>query len=382
MMNSYPTRQLADILNRSQEPVEISPEEMYKQVTVRLFHKGVVLRGLQQGGAITSRQWRVRARQVLLSRIDARNGAIGLVPSELDGAIVTNDFWAFDVNLERAEPKYLDLYFRTRHFVEDCQRASEGTTNRVRVQPVRFLQIEVPLPPISEQRRIISRIEELSAKIDEVFSLKDGIQEDARRLLLVAFHKLVAGAKHRVMSDVAPLIRRKVEIQTDDGYPELGIRSFGKGTFHKPALTGLEVGSKTLFSIESGDLIFNNVFAWEGAVAVAKPHDKNRFGSHRFITCVPKSGIVTPEFLCFYFLTEEGIEKLGLASPGGAGRNRTLGIEALGKIEVPVPDYNKQLWFDALQAKVDALNKNQEESERELNALMPSILSRAFATEL
>lgn len=73
---------------------------------------------------------------------------------------------------------------------------------------------------------------------------------------------------------------------------------------------------------------------------------------------------------------------MGLASPGDAGRNRTLGLESLSKISVPVPELKKQLWFDDLQAKVFALKKFQYESEQRLNALMPSILSRAFSGEL
>ena len=382
-MKTFPTLQLAEVLTRSRIPVQISPEKTYKQVTVRLFHKGVVLRCNKLGAEIsTSGQWRICSGQILLSRIDARNGAIGLVPQELNGAIVTNDFWAFDVEPKVADPRFLDLYFGTSEFVEGCKRASEGTTNRVRLQPHRFLEVKVPLPDLEEQRRMVTRVDKLSAKIEEVFSLKGLIEADASRILVTAFCNLISGAKYRVMADVAPLVRRKVEIQEDESYPELGIRSFGKGTFHKPALSGLEVGSKKLFSIEPGDLIFNNVFAWEGAVAVARHSDKNRFGSHRFITCVPQNGIVTPEFLCFYFLTREGLEKLGIASPGGAGRNRTLGIEALGKIDIPVPEYEKQLWFDALQAKVDKVMKLQKESEAELNALMPSILSKAFAGEL
>jgi type I restriction enzyme S subunit len=137
-----------------------------------------------------------------------------------------------------------------------------------------------------------------------------------------------------------------------------------------------------LYQIAPGDLVFMNVFAWEGAVAVAQPHDANRFGSHRFITCRPKEGVATAEFLWFYFTTSEGLEQLGEASPGGAGRNRTLGLKALGEIPVPVPPYAEQLRFDALQAKLDAVRAEQSAAAAELDALLPSVLNRAFAGEL
>jgi type I restriction enzyme, S subunit len=129
-------------------------------------------------------------------------------------------------------------------------------------------------------------------------------------------------------------------------------------------------------------LVFSNVFAWEGAIAVVQPEDAGRFGSHRFITCVPHSPIATSPYLRFYFHTTEGSGKIQEASPGGAGRNRTLGIEALAKITVPVPPIEKQHEFDALQAKADALKALQVESAAELDALLPAVLAKAFAGEL
>jgi type I restriction enzyme S subunit len=184
------------------------------------------------------------------------------------------------------------------------------------------------------------------------------------------------------MRDVAPQIRRPVQIDHLVSYPELGVRSFGKGTFHKSALTGFEIGSKRVFRIEPGDLIFSNVFAWEGAIAVAKPEDAGRVGSHRFITCVPKPAVATSRFLNFYFLTSEGLELIRAASPGGAGRNRTLGLTALDAIQVPIPSIEQQTWFDELQVEVDALKRLQAETSTELDALLPSILNRAFKSEL
>ena len=184
------------------------------------------------------------------------------------------------------------------------------------------------------------------------------------------------------MTKVAPIVRRNVDVDMDSQYPELGVRSFGKGTFHKPILNGIDVGTKKLYSMEPGDLVFSNVFSWEGAIAVVQPEDKSRVGSHRFITCVPKPGITTAEFLRFYLLTDEGIEKIREASPGGAGRNRTLGLKKLEKIEVPIPDYNKQLWFDSLQTKVATIKQAQSDNQAELDGLLPALLDKAFKGEL
>ncbi len=226
------------------------------------------------------------------------------------------------------------------------------------------------------------------AKLDKVATLICERQRnievaarESRALLLKAFARVIAGAPYYPMAEVAPLVRRPVDVQPDRSYPELGVRSFGRGAFHKPALEGVEFGSKKLFRIRNGDLLFNVVFAWEGAVAVAREADNGRVGSHRFLTCVPDPGVATNEFLRFYFLTPEGLQKLGEASPGGAGRNRTLGLKKLAVIEVPVPPLDRQRWFDRLQRQVHEVEAIHKRTSQDADALVSSLLHREFGIE-
>jgi type I restriction enzyme S subunit len=82
--------------------------------------------------------------------------------------------------------------------------------------------------------------------------------------------------------------------------------------------------------------------------------------------------------LCYYFLTAAGLEKLGEASPGGAGRNRTLGLTALSKISVPVPNRKKQVRFEELYRTARRFNRIHSEQSGELDSLLPSMLSKVF----
>ena len=127
-----------------------------------------------------------------------------------------------------------------------------------------------------------------------------------------------------------------------------------------------------------GDLIFSNVFAWEGAIAIARSEDAGRVGSHRFITCTVDRRRIAAEILRFFFLTKEGLGLIGQASPGGAGRNRTLGLEALGAIRVPVPSLDAQNWFNDLHTKVAALRTHQTVIAADADALLPAMLARIF----
>ncbi len=240
--------------------------------------------------------------------------------------------------------------------------------------------IEISLPPLAEQQAIVARLDALADKTRQLTAHLDAIEADADQLLAQQFQAAIADAPYRPMSEVAPLIRRQAAIAPEVSYPELGIRSFGKGTFHKPALPGMELGTKRLFRIEAGDLLFSNVFAWEGAIAIAGPADAGRFGSHRFMTCVVDEEAVLSSFLLYYLLAPEGLEKVREASPGGAGRNRTLGIEKLANIKVPVPPLVAQQAFVDLQATVSSLKARHAAIHDDNAALLPATLDRLFTS--
>ncbi len=145
------------------------------------------------------------------------------------------------------------------------------------------------------------------------------------------------------IGDVMRLERRAVEVEVDRDYEEIGVRSFGKGIFHKSPLSGAVLGTKRVFWIKPGDLVLNNVFAWEGAIAVTSDEQKGLIGSHRFMTYGVDRNQADPYYLLYYFLSDPGLELIRRASPGSAGRNRTLGIEAFEALEIPLPPIKVQL---------------------------------------
>jgi type I restriction enzyme S subunit len=373
---------LGEVLIQVQRPETPIVGQSYRQIGVKLWGVGAYERetidGAQTKYATLSR---VEADDVIVNKIWARNGSVAVVPAHLEGAYVSNEFPLFRPTSGKVCPRWIHWLTKTKPFWERCEEKSRGTSGQNRIRPEKFLQVVIPLPPFSEQQRIVERIEVLAAKIDEARGLRREVENDLNRMLASAFARVIEDAPMRAMADVAPLVRRPVTPDREEWH-ELGVRSFGKGTFHKPPINITEVGSKKLFFIEEGDLLFNIVFAWEGAVAVAKSQDAGRVGSHRFLTCVPQQGVATSNFLRFYFLTNEGLTKLMQASPGGAGRNRTLGLKALEALTVPVPSFNQQLWFDKLQAKSDAIKTTRAETSRELDALLPSVLDRAFTGRL
>lgn len=151
--NRFPLVPLSKILTRVKEAVDIEDETLYKRITVRLYGQGVLQRDEVLGKEIgTKRQFVAHAGQLIISRIDARNGALGIVPEELEGSIVTNDFWLFEVH--NALPEYLMLVLSSELFQQYWQTQSSGTTNRQRVSEDSFLESKIALPPIQEQSHL------------------------------------------------------------------------------------------------------------------------------------------------------------------------------------------------------------------------------------
>lgn len=177
--NTYPPIEIGEILIPKREKVAIDPVKEYKQVKVRLDYKGVVLRKRIKGEEVHSIQYLARKGNFIISKIDARNAAMGIIPPDLDGAIVTNDFPLFGFQ-KMVIDKYFNYFSHTGLFENACKRASEGSTNRRRLKLDKFKKIEMPLPTIEEQQRIVSILERITnivriqnktvGQLDELFS--------------------------------------------------------------------------------------------------------------------------------------------------------------------------------------------------------------------
>lgn len=163
---SWKKVKIGDFLTRIKEPVRINDQDNYALVTIRMYHKGVIKRADVKGDFIkSSTLYSIKGNQFILSGIDARNGAFGIVPQELHGAVITNDFWTHEINSKVISLDYFYWFTTTPQFYDACIRASEGTTNRQRLQADKFYSFDVWLPSIPEQKEWVKKITELHNRI-------------------------------------------------------------------------------------------------------------------------------------------------------------------------------------------------------------------------
>ena len=96
------------------------------------------------------------AGDLVFSKIDVRNGAVGLVPASIPKAVVTTEYPVLIPKSERLRPAFLDYLLRAEHFKADLMRQASGTSGRKRVTAEGFLSLKVPVPDLPEQDRLLT----------------------------------------------------------------------------------------------------------------------------------------------------------------------------------------------------------------------------------
>jgi type I restriction enzyme, S subunit len=388
---------LGQLLTRTTESVLLEPDVKYREVTIKLWGKGVQLRKEVLGTEIAAdRRTVVRPGQFILSKIDARNGAFGLVPESLDGAVVTNDFPAFNVNKDRLEPAFLRWLSRTSSFVDWCRAASEGTTNRVRLNESRFLATPILIPLLEEQRRIVARVEAMAARLEEARGLRHWNQKEqrffdagiARRIFENSFWPFksvgelcevksgvqksvdrIPGANARRYITVAHVQRNRISTN-DPRYFEVSPEEFDR------------------WKLFPGDVLVvegNGSVEHVGRAALFRGEIENCIHQNHVIRVRPNAKYLLPEFLNAYFNSPVGREQMLERSRTTSGLY-TLSTGRIREIRIPLPSLlEQQNLITRLmehQRVLEKLEQLQESSRLELTALLPSILAKAFAGEL
>ncbi len=180
----------------------------------------------------------------------------------------------------------------------------------------------------------------------------------------------------RSLSEILVKVSKPVDVDLETEYKQIGIRSHGKGIFYKEEVKGEELGNKSVFWIEPDCFILNIVFAWEQAVAKTTDNEVGMIASHRFPMYKAKDTDL--DYLLYFFLTDKGTEILINASPGGAGRNKTLGQDAFLKSKIVWPLFPEQQKIVSILFTQDKLISLQEQKVEALKKLKKGYLEKMF----
>jgi type I restriction enzyme, S subunit len=394
----WPKVRLGEVVRRVERPEAPKPGAIYRQLGVKLWGEGAYERERMDGGATKyATLSRVCADDVVVNKIWARNGSVAVVQPQLNGCFVSGEFPTFAACIDKVLPRWMHWLTKTPDFWRQCDEKSQGTSGKNRIKPEQFLNVEIPLPPLPEQRRIVARIEALAAQIAATGSLRQQAGEEAESLCSAARSAACLGTSSRVIplgeiigQDVLRNGKSVKSAETGDGIRCLTLSAMRNGRIDMTCtksvpLTSSEArpylakqddvfivrgnGSKDLCGLagrvekEEPRVVFPDLF-----IKVPLPAD--RFLPEFFVAVW--NSPATRAIIEDKAKTTSGIWKINqghiLATP------------------IPVPPLPEQrrivAHLDRVEAQVDALKHLQSETAAELAALLPAVLDRAFKQEL
>ena len=372
---------IGDFLTRSYEWVEPEPEQIYKRITARLWGKGLTLRAKVPGSTIAAaRQLCARSGQFLVSRIDARHGAFGIVPDELGGALVSNDFPCFDIDARLVIPRYFEWYSRTSAFVDLCRRASEGSTNRVRLKEDELLKMQIPLPSLDEQWRIVARLDRVALLVEKAQRSLEQLDGEAV-LLTQSLHAHLSSEQGRTFGELIELWEDKETVEAETSYPQVGIKGFGGGLFSKASVRGSETSYRAFNRLHEGLLVVSQPKGWEGAVAICDQALAGWFVSPEYRTFRCREGQLLPHYLNMLIRTPWFQTQLTKLTRGQGARRERLRPEMLLMMETKMPSVGAQAKAIRIADRCNSLRTLREMTAVDLNAFVPAMLREDFGGE-
>ncbi len=394
----YPDVPLCEISSPISRVVPVTPGTSYRTIGVKWWGEGAYERETIDGSETAARVLSfVREGDLIINKIWVRHGSTAIATKAVDGCAASNEFPTFELDLSKVLHRWIHWQTKTRSFWEKCDQLSRGTSGKNRIKPELFLTIKIPLPPVSEQRRILSRIEELAAKVEEARGLRRLAAEEANSFRESTAAKLLREQPDAVVLPIEMLAEVRGGIQKGP-HRVAGanpIRYLTVAHVHRnrivlddPRYFEVNAGELERWALIAGDVLIiegNGSESEIGRAALFRGELQPCVHQNHVIRVRLDQARIWPEYLNLYLNSPVGKDAVQQQSRTTSGL-RSLSVGRIRQIPILVPTLQEQhrivAYLDGLQAKVDALKKLQAETAAELDALLPSILDKAFNGEL
>jgi len=354
---------------------------------VRWYGKGAYDRGAVTTETVKAKSlFRAHEGDFVFNRIDTQNGAFDVVPSDLDGALATNEFPLYITDPSRLLAHFLLLYFQQESVRAAIDRTRAGSEGRARWKESHFEAWQIPLPPLVEQRRIV----DLMASIDQQTAALAQELENSTQTRTAVLDSLLASGDEvwptEPLGALGTFTRGRRFTKLDYVDSGLGCIHYGQiytkfGAIARSTFTFLPVEYKERMRLaDPGDLIIaatgedpvavGKAVAWLGGAAVAV-HDDAQIFRHRLDARYAAYVTATTAFQ---------VQKMRLVSDMKVAR---VSSKDLASIRVPVPPRKAQTRIadavEALDVKQDAVSRELESLHAFRSALLTALLNQDSA---
>lgn len=257
-----------------------------------------------------------------------------------------------------------------------------GTAN-VSLKPKDIAAVEIEVPSIEVQQRIVARIDTVQKQLQEAERLRLAIEDQLHSLFLSLHND--SGTTCR-LGDLIELYEDRERIQPSESYPQVGVRGFGGGLFPKAAVNGTETTYKVFNRLYEDAIVLSQVKGWEGAIAVCPKSLSGMFVSpeYRTFRCKPKKA--TPRYMQEVVLSQWFWKYLQEATRGVGARRERVRPEKFLTIELHMPSFARQEIIVSMLTQLQIARQLRKETQLRSDALLPSLLqselSQTNAVEL
>lgn len=405
LSSNFPMVSIGTFLTRNKTAIDVKNNVIYKRVTIKTNGGGVCLRDQKSGKDIgTKKQFVVKEGQFIVSKIDARNGAFGVVPPEANNAIITGNFWTFDVNTRIILPQYLALFTATKEFMLFAEKASNGTTNRHYLQEPLFLSQQIPLPSLEEQNKIVAaynatiaqadilsaQAQNIDGQIQNYIQKELGIESKKEEknnqqkgfLHIFEFHQLwdrwdmlntssvifdkLSNSKYQIVtlgSTFKCVMRSWKKEGTTFNYIEMGCVNPSDGIIESQTIDIRKAPSRATQIVHAGDLIIGTTRPYLKRFAIVTEQYHNNVCSSAFQVIAPDK-TYNLHFLHEFLLTSFAVEQFEHYMTGAL--YPAITSKDLRKIQIPLPPLAIQ---NEIVEHISALRAKQKHLQQQASDL-------------
>ena len=396
---------LGEVLQLRIDAVPVDPSISYMMAGVYSFGRGLFKRGPLSGTETTYKfLHRLHKDHFVISQPKAWEGALARVPMEFDGLFLSSVFPTFRALPDCLDVRYLEWYCKQATVWEELRSKARGMgARRESVFPNQFLSLTIPLPTLSEQQRIVAKIDELASKIEEARRLRHQARGEVELLVQSKINEIIRQKldskswKLALLPDfVAPnrhAIKRgpfgshlRKEYFVPSGYKVYEQKhaiygDFGAGSYYITEEKFLELKS---FEVKVDDLIIS-CSGTIGKAAIVPYGAEPGIINQALLKITLDTSKIDKRFFKLVFESDFIKKEVTAISPGSAMKN--IGsVKILKQIKFPLPPLDEQQQIvadlDGFASKVNTLKPLQAKTAAELNALSSSILDKAFNGDL
>jgi type I restriction enzyme S subunit len=382
---------VGDVLALERLSADPDPLIAYTSVGVRSFGRGLFHYEPKLGDQLGSlRFFELQPNRLVISNIKAWEGAVALSGEEDRGCLASNRFLTYAPIDDRIDVTWARWFFLSDAGLGLLQHASPGSADRNRTLAIkRFEALEIPLPPIEEQRRVARLLDQAQAGAGTIARLIDraGSVEAALQIALVSAEDSARPTPEAQswrtveLGAVMQPSRAFVAVDPTASYRLTGVYSFGKGLIDRGTIFGSETSYRTLTALRDDDVVMSKLNGWEGAVAVVDPPFAGSCVSAEFPTFRIDQTQLLPQFFGALAKAPGFWEALSQSARGSMVRRRRIGPHEFLRAQVRLPSVPVQREAVRRLSILSQAAGPRREASRRADSVVSALLNREFDTQ-